>query len=1052
MLPLLACAAVLGCHDLLSSDGPAKLSAPQAAAGHTVGVLDCTADVRLGTITCSPPHAAAGDHGARPALLGQGQMKMASTNVAFDGTTRIFRADVTTQNLLAEAIGTPDGTTASGVKVFFSSGPTPTAFASGDTGTVRVENPDGYGNFTAAHQPYFLYSQILAPNQVSAARQWRWFLGPSVNSFSFQVKVFAATPGETTIPATIPENWGQPARYFRPEWRINCRNIGLPACVYDVVDIAFQPWASQEDREAAVDVIGGTLESGSRMTGFYYVRIPSDTTLAPVARAIETLKTLPQVRWAFAHDMTPLSLNYLRPNDGSNWSTADWETKDSLAAGRNWSFEAISAPLAWGCRTGDATVPVAVVDYDFEAVPDLAQTYELGRSFGIGRFTVASDSVDHGTEIAAIIGAHGNDSTGMVGMMWRSSLRVYDIAADTAPGVAFRDAQHQVVLDADTTLARIRIAATDGAEVINVSLGNDWNGIAIQNGWIAPGGRYDPGSETNPARRASNLSRVQRQYATFRATLDTLATQGFHPLLVIAAGNNAVDAYWNGFTITADSVQNVIVVGAVRNAGNGRLAAMNVTISNQSFGSNYGPLVKVVAPGQEVWTWSPHGAVAVDGTSFAAPFVAGAAGLLIAFDPSLARQPNIVRQILTDGARRGRRKVQLAGGDSASVLNIYESLKLAAQRPGAPLCGSRVWQANGHIYAQRDTTPGAPGEALFASSGRVTDLQVRHGGRRVEFNDRDGGGHRLFEWQAPGTWAEVPDTAARYDSIFLTTAPSYHSYYGESHDGDSVAYVRTVGSSYEVHLQHIDTVTYHVLSDQVIAQIPTGASGDMTQHVCTYRTGAGCYDSVAVGTARSAATSQPAFSPRGDSLLLAVYWTTTTVSVGSPYTCPNWWAYPDPAPECSDVNTSWASTGGSLYAIPLKGGGAPQVVATTAGGFREVAIADGSGEFTAQVITSSGSGTTSYTGAHRTDFGYSGSSSETCRTEFRSLKRPATVAAFFNECSPAAATFSPNRRPRPAHGAAAGSQVGLFPTNGATPRIFATRSGLLAPLLSASGP
>jgi hypothetical protein len=395
-----------------------------------------------------------------------------------------------------------------------------------------------------------------------------------------------------------------------------------------------------------------------------------------------------------------------------------------------------------------------------------------------------------------------------------------------------------------------------------------------------------------------------------------------------------------------------------------------------------------------------------------------------------------------DGARAGGRAV-----GPYYLVNAYESLKLAARRPGAPLCGSRVWQANGHVYTQRDTTPGAPGEALFASTAHVTDIQVRHGGRRVEIHDRDGGGHRLFEWHLPGTWTEVPDSAVRYDSIFITTAPSYHSYYGESHDGDSIAYADPVGGSYQIHVQHIDTVTYQTLSDLVVASIPNGESGDMSSHACTYRTGAGCYDSVAVGTARAASVSLPAFSPTGDSLLFAVSWTTTTVSVGAPYTCPDWWAYPDPPPQCADVTTSWAADGGNLYAIPLHGTGGARVVATTGGAFREIAMADGAGEFTAQVVTRSGTGITSYTGAHQWDKTSSVSANETCRTEFRPLKNPATVAAFFNECSPAAATFSPNRSPlgAPALGSISVAS-GTFPASGRVPRIFSTGDRTLAPL------
>lgn len=146
--------------------------------------FDCTAVVGAG-VSCRPASGGAG--GASAAVFG-GQnvyVKLQASNISYDSTTQIFRTDVTVENLLNEAIGTPDGTTADpdGIRVFFNSGP---AVTSG-SGTVTVANPDGTGFFTAPNQPYFTYSEILAKNDTSAANTWQFNMPPTVGYFVFSV-------------------------------------------------------------------------------------------------------------------------------------------------------------------------------------------------------------------------------------------------------------------------------------------------------------------------------------------------------------------------------------------------------------------------------------------------------------------------------------------------------------------------------------------------------------------------------------------------------------------------------------------------------------------------------------------------------------------------------------------------------------------------------------------------------------------------------------------------------------------------------------------------
>src|SRR5437867_9539711 len=170
-------------------------SGPSISPGVAGRLLTCAADVRAQTLSCTAPGvgAAAGKLSADLVLGGQGTyVGLRSSAVSYNAGTSTFRADVTVQNLTAVPLGTSDGSTVTGVKVFFYSGP---SVVSG-TGTVSVANPDGMGTFTGTNQPFFRYDEILQTAQVSSARTWRWSVPNTVTTFAFQVYVDAASPQE----------------------------------------------------------------------------------------------------------------------------------------------------------------------------------------------------------------------------------------------------------------------------------------------------------------------------------------------------------------------------------------------------------------------------------------------------------------------------------------------------------------------------------------------------------------------------------------------------------------------------------------------------------------------------------------------------------------------------------------------------------------------------------------------------------------------------------------------------------------------------------------
>lgn len=149
-------------------------------------MLDCRADVRAGTVSCTAP----APSGARRAILpGPNNTHVVLTSSNLTNVGGALEFDVTVTNLLNEAIGTPDGVVVDpdGITVFFARGPNVTR----GTGTAWVDNADGTGDFTGSNQPYFRYPQMLAQNGVSASKPWRIAFDPGVENITFGVAISA---------------------------------------------------------------------------------------------------------------------------------------------------------------------------------------------------------------------------------------------------------------------------------------------------------------------------------------------------------------------------------------------------------------------------------------------------------------------------------------------------------------------------------------------------------------------------------------------------------------------------------------------------------------------------------------------------------------------------------------------------------------------------------------------------------------------------------------------------------------------------------------------
>ena len=183
--PAVVLAALAGaCTDSPVLPGPV----PDARA---LPALQCTVNVVSASLSCAPVEQGTPGVSTNRIVGGQNTyVKLSSSGSTYDAGAGIFSTFVTVQNLTQQTMGT-DGTTVSGVKVFFSQGPSTT------TGTVSVANEDGTDTFMSAVAEYFSYPQTLQPLAISSAREWKFALAGGATTFTFKVYVSTATTNES---------------------------------------------------------------------------------------------------------------------------------------------------------------------------------------------------------------------------------------------------------------------------------------------------------------------------------------------------------------------------------------------------------------------------------------------------------------------------------------------------------------------------------------------------------------------------------------------------------------------------------------------------------------------------------------------------------------------------------------------------------------------------------------------------------------------------------------------------------------------------------------
>ncbi|MCW3491313.1 S8 family serine peptidase [Dethiobacter alkaliphilus] len=252
-----------------------------------------------------------------------------------------------------------------------------------------------------------------------------------------------------------------------------------------------------------------------------------------------------------------------------------------------WGLQTIRAPEAWSYTTGSSDVVIAVLDTGVDHNhPDLKENVLLipGSNFADSK----PDTMDfhgHGTHVAGTIAARGNNEIGIAGVMWEASIMPVKVLGDGGTGSVMAIA------------LGVEHAVANGADIINMSLGFSMPVNSVRDAILA----------------ASDS------------------------LVVVSAGNDSNNLNTTAYYPASFNLPNMINVAATNSA------------DNLAHFSNYGsPSVHVAAPGTSIYSTIPGGYTYYQGTSMAAPHVAGLAGLVKSINPELTATE--IKTVIEDSA------------------------------------------------------------------------------------------------------------------------------------------------------------------------------------------------------------------------------------------------------------------------------------------------------------------------------------------------------------------------------------------------------------------
>ncbi|MFD9405946.1 S8 family serine peptidase [Streptomyces sp. NPDC059989] len=518
-------------------------------------------------------------------------------------------------------------------------------------------------------------------------------------------------------------------------------SVATPAAPVENLIVGYKSSATEasSNTAAATDAAAKGKKAGKKAkfdrrlgTGAALVSLGGTTAPAEAANVMAQFKADPDVAYveldtrAYATAVTPNDTEYAK----------QWDLFEPTAG--------MNVPAAWDKTTGSG-VTVAVIDTGYVAHSDVASNIVAGYDFisdavdardGNGRDNNAADQGDwtaagecgtgstasssswHGTHVAGTIAASANNAKGVAGIAYNAKIQPVRVLGKC--GGTTSDIVDAITWASGGSVAGVPANATP-AKVINMSLGGSGAcGTSYQNAINAAVGRGTT--------------------------------------VVVAAGNSNANA--SGFSPA--SCANVINVAASNRTG------------DRSFYSNYGAIIDIAAPGGETrratdtpgtvttpengilstlnaGTTTPGAEIykPYQGTSMAAPHVAGLAALLVAAKPSLT--PAQIESAIKASARP--LAGTCTGGCGAGLADAAATVTAVTSTPTTPVFEntSDVTIGDNTTVESPITVSGVTGNAPAALKVGVNIVHTYIGDLKVDLVAPDGTVYNVHNRTGSGT-------------------------------------------------------------------------------------------------------------------------------------------------------------------------------------------------------------------------------------------------------------------------------------------------------------